>query len=176
MREKIKEKLQRKRQLILYLLFGTFTSICSLVACYVTLKLGTMLWQDEQGDPTAFVDVLGSTVQWVVGVLIAFLTNKKWVFIEAEHGGRATMKQLSVFAGSRVVTYFLEVFINLGVIALLEGLRYRAPEFSVLGANIELSARVWAKVVSSVIVVISNYYISKMLVFRQKGKKKDEES
>jgi putative flippase GtrA len=39
--------------------------------------------------------------------------------------------------------------------------------FYVMG--IEISVRVWAKLISSVIVVISNYFISKLLVFRSKN-------
>ena len=66
-----------------------------------------------------FVDILGSTSQWIVGVLVAFLTNKKWVFTDAEKGTKATFKQLGIFSGARVATYFLEVFINLIFIALL---------------------------------------------------------
>ena len=34
--------------------------------------------------------------------------------------------------------------------------------------GIELTSRFWAKMISSVVVVISNYYISKLLVFKEK--------
>ncbi|MBQ8331047.1 MAG: GtrA family protein [Clostridia bacterium] len=168
MKKKIKQFIQKKKQLILYLLFGAVTTVVSLFACYVTLKLGTLVWHDEKGDPTAFVDILGSTSQWVTGVLVSFLTNKKWVFTEAEHGGRATLKQLGVFSGSRVGTYFLEVMINLLVIDMLERLHYPDLVLTLLGMELTLSARIWAKVVSSILVVIVNYFISKLIVFRKK--------
>ena len=166
--DKIKALIQQKKQLILYLLFGAITTVCSLAAWYVTLRLGVLIWHDEQGDPTAFLDVLGSTTQWIVGVLVAFVTNKKWVFVDAEKGLRVTMRQLGVFSGSRVATYFMEVAMNLGVIALFDLLRYRAPMLHILGFEMELSARLWAKLVSSVAVVIANYFISKLVVFRRK--------
>ena len=164
MKEKIMNLIQKKKQLILYLLFGAVTTVVSLFACYVTLKLGTLIWHDEKGDPTAFVDILGSTSQWVVGVLVAFFTNKKWVFTGAERGVATTAKQFGKFAGGRVITYFVEVFVNLGAIALLEWLGYRA--FALIG--IEITARFWAKMISSVIVVVSNYFISKLIVFKNK--------
>ena len=38
----------------------------------------------------------------------------------------------------------------------------------IFGFEMELSARLWAKLVSSVAVVIANYFISKLVVFRRK--------
>ena len=116
----IKRGIVRKKQLILYLLFGLLTLVCSLLAWYLTLRFGVLLLGDENGDPTAILDVLGSTAQWIVGIVVTFTTNKKWVFREAEHGARAATKQFGIFCSSRVLTYFLEVGVNLGMIALLD--------------------------------------------------------
>ena len=166
--DKIKELIRQKKQLILYFLFGGITTVCSLAAWYVTLRLGVLVWHDEQGNPTVFVDVLGSTTQWVVGVLVTFFTNKKWVFVDAEKGLRVTVRQLLVFSGARVATYFMEVGMNLGAIALLTLLRYSEPTLHILGFDVVLSSRLWAKLVSSIAVVIANYFISKLVVFRRK--------
>lgn len=171
MKKKLLAFYENHRELVLYFTFGIITTIASLGACYITLKLGVLVWHDEQGEPTEFLDILGSTVQWVVGVLTAFFTNKKWVFTYAEQGIRASSKQLLKFSSSRVGTYFLEVFINLGVIALFDLCSYRAPVLPVFGLfSLELSSRLWAKVVSSVVVVIANYFISKLFVFKKKKK------
>ena len=176
MKEKLKRFIIRKKQLLLYLLFGVLTSVCSLLACYLTLKFGVLVFHDEKGEPTAFLDILGSTTQWIVGVLIAFITNKRWVFVDAEHGGRATAKQFGAFAGARVVTYFLEVVLNLALIAVLEFLHYRTPTFPLFGKEIAISARVWAKAFAAVAVVIANYFISKLFIFRKKRNELDESS
>ena len=34
--------------------------------------------------------------------------------------------------------------------------------------SIALTSRLWAKVISSIVVVVSNYFISKLLVFKKK--------
>ena len=120
------------------------------------------------------LDVLGSTTQWIVGVVGAFLTNKRWVFTEAEHGGRAAVKQFGIFAGARVATYFLEVVLNLVLIALLEQLHLHASTFPLLGQRIALSARFWAKAISATVIVVTNYFISKLVVFRKKKTLKQE--
>lgn len=174
MSKKLKELYQKHKLIVVYLLFGIISTVASLGACALTLKFGVLIWHDENGDPTAFLDIVGSTVQWVVGVLVSFITNKKWVFVDAERGARVTMRQLGVFAGSRVLTYFLEVGINLGGIWLLEAVGYRSFSISLLGLGIEVSERVWAKIISSVVIVISNYFISKLLVFKKRTKKDEK--
>ncbi len=169
--ERIKAFVVKKKQLILYMLFGVLTTAISLLAWYLTLRYGVLIWSDENGEPTAFLDVLGSTTQWVSGVLVAFITSKLWVFTEAERGWRITLRQLAVFVSSRLLTYFLEVGINLGSIAGLEGLGCPSIPIHVFSMEFTVDARLWAKVISSIVIVISNYFISKLLVFG--GKKKN---
>ena len=41
--------------------------------------------------------------------------------------------------------------------------------------GMDLTTRFWAKMVSSVVIVITNYYISKLLVFRTGGKEKESD-
>lgn len=162
--EKIRSFCKKHREIILYLLFGAVTTVASLTACFITLKVGVIFIHDENGEPTQLLDVLGSTFQWIAGVTVAFITNKKWVFTEAESGTLSTVKQLAKFAGGRVATYFLEVAVNLGAIALFDVLGYRAFEF----VGISVTSRVWAKIISSFIVVVANYFISKLVVFKKK--------
>ena len=162
------------RQVLLYFAFGTVTTVCSLAACYLTLKFGTRLWHDEAGNPTVVVDVLGSTSQWIVALLMAFFTNKKWVFPEADHGVRVGMRQFGVFVGTRVITYFSEVFLNLGLIALFAVAHYEDSSVPLMGREVALTARLWAKLISSTIIVAINYFVSKILVFRHKEEEKEE--
>ena len=102
-------------------------------------------------------------------VLVAFFTNKFWVFTNSEKGIRATAKQLATFSGARVATLFVEIIINLGVIAIFDALGYRAPTLNLIIISLTLTSRLWAKAVSSVVVVISNYFISKLWVFKKKN-------
>lgn len=169
MKQKLKDFYQKHTQLILYFAFGLVTTVTSLTACYLTLKFGVLIWHDEHGNPTKFLDVLGSTNQWIVGVLTSFFTSKKWVFTNAARGFRASARQLLTFSSSRIGTYFLEVFINLGIIALLGLVGYTGMTLPLLfGKSLSLSPRFWAKVFSSVLVVFVNYFISKLFVFKDK--------
>ncbi len=166
--KKIEEIYEKYKEIILYLSFGMITTVVSLGVCYLTLKVGVRYIHDENGAPTELLDVLGSTTQWVSGVLVAFFTNRLFVFKDAERGFRAGCKQLAVFSGSRVGTYFLEVVINLGMIALLGALGYKAFTLSLFGLSVPFTDRFWAKMIGAVLVVVTNYFISKLFVFKKK--------
>ena len=168
MKNKILNLYNKHKEIILYLFFGFITTVVSLLACFLTLKLGVAFLHDEKGEPTKLLDIIGSTVQWVVGVLVAFFTSKLWVFKDAEHGKKATIHQLLIFSGSRVGTYFIEVVINLAIIALLDSMGYTDIVLNLIVLTLPLTSRVWAKFISSVVVVISNYFISKIFVFKNK--------
>ncbi len=166
--KKLKELILKNKQIILYLFFGFVTTVISLAIWFLTLKIGVNFINDGNGQPNELLDVIGSTTQWISGVVVAFFTNKWWVFTEAEKGTQAGLKQFGVFAGSRVGTYFLEVVINLLIIKLFDVCGYVAVTLMLFKFGIELTSRFWAKMISSVVVVISNYYISKLLVFKEK--------
>ena len=169
--EKIKKIYEKHKELIRYLVFGIITTVVSLGFCFATLKIGVLFepLRDEAGEPTELLDVIGSITQWVSGVLVAFFTNKLWVFTDSEKGRKATLKQLVTFSGARVATLFIEIVINLGVIAVFDALGYKAPVLNLMVISIALTSRLWAKAVSSVVVVVSNYFISKLWVFKKKN-------
>lgn len=173
--EKIKKIYQKHKEIIRYMFFGIITTVVSLGFCYATLKLGVLFepLRDKAGEPTELLDIIGSITQWVSGVLVAFFTSKLWVFTDSEKGRRATLKQLATFSGARVATLFVEIVINLAVIAAFDAAGYKAPVLNLLIISLPLTSRLWAKVVSSVVVVISNYLISKLWVFKKKNKKAD---
>ena len=167
--KRIKDFYEKHKQIIRYLLFGAITTVCSMVAWAVTMKVGVLFWHDEVGEPTAGLDILGSTTQWIVGVLVAFVTNKKFVFVDAEKGIGVTVRQLLIFSGSRVLTYVMEVVMNLLLIELLEKLlRIPEPTLQIGSFAFTLTARIWAKFITAVAVVIANYFISKIFVFKKK--------
>ena len=170
MKDKLIGFCKKHKEFILYFLFGIVTTVASLGAWFLTVKIGVIFWNDGHGEPTWGLNVLGSTVQWVVGVLVAFVTNKKWVFVDAAKGFWVTIRQMLAFFSSRALTYVIEIFLNLGLVAL-----FGIPEEGILTLTVfNLTVGVWiAKIVTTVVIVLLNYLFSKVLVFRKKSKKKD---
>lgn len=97
---------------------------------------------------------LADTAAWIAAVLFAYVTNRKWVFESRRTGFFPICAELAAFAGGRVFTFFLQ-----------EGLVW--VFYDTLEWNKYL-----VRVPVAVLVVILNYVIGKLLVFR---KKKTEE-
>ena len=167
---RLKELYGKHREIISYLFFGVVTTVVSLGAWYLTMKVGVLFLNDGNGEPTTLLDAIGSTVQWIVGVAVAFVTNKIFVFTDAEKGFRKTAKQLATFTASRVMTYFMEMGMNIALIWTLQALGYKA--FELLGFNVD--ERIWAKAITAVAVTVANYVISKLFVFKKEKRAKEK--
>lgn len=146
--KKIKELLIRYKSVILYIIFGGLTTVIDWGVTFVLYYL----WGDAIEANNLLIHG-ADVIAWVAAVLFAFVTNRIWVFESKKHGFLPVLGELIAFAGGRVVTLLLQE----GMIALL---------FTWLGLNKYL-----VKVLAAVVVIILNYFISKLFVFR---KKKDQ--
>lgn len=93
--------------------------------------------------------LIANAISWVAAVLFAFFTNRKWVF----DGDEATMSlwgQMASFFGGRLFTLAVEELILLVFVTLLH------------------LDDVIVKIVAQVVVIVLNYFISKLWVFRKK--------
>lgn len=95
---------------------------------------------------------IGNVLGWFVAVTVAYFTNKVWVFYSEYMGWRKTIGEMGRFFFYRVVTLIIDVIITFIGITLLN-------------MNVLL-----VKLIDNVIVVISNYIFSKLLVFGEKDK------
>ena len=116
------------------------------------------------------VYTVAQVLQWICAVLFAFFTNKKWVFTDADKAV-STGKQLVTFAGSRLVTFGLDFVITYAGTFALAKLFPTLVSVFLLGKERNL-AEILSKVIAAIVVIICNYIISKVLVFK---KSKSEE-
>lgn len=87
-----------------------------------------------------------STISWLVGVIFGYFMNRKYVFKSKEPN---IMKEFLQFSGGRVSTYALDsvmMVLMVNVMGMEEGI---------------------SKVIVSVLVMIANYIISKVFVFKK---------
>ena len=148
---KIKELWLKYKEVILYLVFGVLTTIVSWGSyALFEMSLGTFITD------TIILSSVANVLSWIVAVLFAFITNKLWVFESKSSKGIVVIKELGTFVGSRLLTGVLE-WVGVPLLMLI-GL-----DQDIFGIEGML-----AKVLISVIVVILNYVLSKLLVFRKK--------
>ncbi len=89
-------------------------------------------------------------IAWVAAVAFAFVTNKPFVFKSRDWSSKTVLPELGKFVGCRVVSGILETGILLVTV-----------DWLLMDGN-------WMKLLTSVFVVIANYFASKLLVFQKK--------
>lgn len=166
---KIKDMCQKHREILLYLVFGVLTTFVGWGVYFGVLWVWKGVFSLPVDDTTSSMYILGYTiaqvVQWVAAVLFAFFTNKKWVFTDADKNV-STVKQLTVFAGGRVVTFLIDLFGTILVAIAVAKLIPALTCVTLLGREWNL-AEIGAKLFIAVVVLVSNYVISKLLVFKK---------
>ena len=164
----MKKLFEKYREIIMYLIFGVLTTVVGMGTYFLLMKgaeyLPGVSMEDETSATYIAIYVAAQIIQWVAAVLFAFFTNRKWVFIEADQSKDSMGRQLTLFAGSRVASLLLDMAATYGCTLLLD-LWITTPPV-VLG--IALTPGVLAKVIAAALVVIANYALSKLIVFRKK--------
>ncbi|MBP3747198.1 MAG: GtrA family protein [Ruminococcus sp.] len=129
----------------LYLFFGVLTTAVSFIAAGISKNL-----LENAGMGTDAVSTLSTVISWICAVTFAYVTNRLWVFDSHASGAKEISAEALSFYGGRVFTLLTEMVIMwLG--------------YSVLSFNYWVT-----KIAANVIVLILNYVISKIFVFRNK--------
>ncbi len=92
---------------------------------------------------------VATTIAWIVSVLFAYITNKKYVFNSSHSTLGQVFKEFFYFMGFRLLSYFIDIFSMI----LLVGVMHINDLF--------------AKIVANVIVVVFNYFASKYVIFKK---------
>ncbi len=174
--KKIRELCVHYKEIILYIIFGVVTTavnwiVYSLMVHLLNVDLSGFstdtvvfaLFGD--GDFHAFIAAnskelgalfIANFTAWTAGVVVAFVTNKLWVFESRIKTAGGILKELMLFTASRLITGVIEWF----------GL----PLVIILGLNQTLFGveGFLAKILISILVVILNYIFSKLIVFKKK--------
>ena len=159
---KNKEKI---REIIVYFIFGILTTVVGMGTYFGILLLGEYALNiPPESNAFNIVRVVAQLIHWVAAVLFAYFTNKKWVFTNADNNV-STITQLTKFAASRLATLGLDTAITFGTVWLLQAFAYQSV--SIVG--IQISADLISKVAASVVVIVTNYILSKIFVFKTKS-------
>lgn len=167
---KLKELYSKYEEIIKYLFFGVLTTLVGWAVYFSVLLVGKGVLglpaEDTSSAKYLLIYTVAQVVQWVAAVLFAFFTNRKWVFTDADRD-KPIYKQLPVFAGGRVLTFFLDYLITYFGALALSSLLPMLNSLDLLGREWNLN-EIAAKLVAAVVVIIVNYILSKLLVFTKK--------
>ena len=150
---KIKTLLENHRQLqelAMYLIFGVLTTAVNWAA-YLLLTWALGLRQTLPGStPYLIISNIGQIVGWVLSVLFAFVTNKRYVFRSHSENRKGVWRVLGLFVSARVASLLL---FDLGLFTVLQ----------LCGMNDK-----WDKLLMNVLVIVFNYVASRFVIFKKK--------
>ena len=148
----------------MYIIFG----VCTTVISFLTYYLFRWIFPDENSVPswlrwifniTAVFGTESNTalpviLSWICSVTFAFITNRIFVF-QSSTKKAGILRECVMFYLSRVFTLFVDLVIMF-LLVDLTGIQNGIYEFA-------------AKVISNVVVLVLNYVLSKVFVFRKKA-------
>ena len=137
----IKKIYIKHKEIISYLIFGVLTTIVSLSTYYLLVL--TFL------NPNNSLELqIANIISWIAAVTFAYITNRKYVF---NSKNKNIIKEIIKFYSSRLTTLFLDMIIMFIFVTLLS-------------FNDKI-----IKIFVQIIVTISNYILSKLLVFKKRS-------
>lgn len=159
---------------ILYIIFGGLTTIVSYVFQFLPRGLGAPLW-------------LATALSWIFAVTFAFVTNKIFVFKSKASSMKDLLRQIISFYLARGASLLIDMLVMMLGAGLckeffielfgLESLNYTSGIFSLGFLNTpEKFNEVIFKLISNVIILIINYAISKLVIFRKSPNKEEQKN
>lgn len=148
--QKLKDFIKKYYEGLAYLFFGGLATLLNLVVFAA--------FQAAFG--TVFASGIGNVLDNIICILFAYWTNRTFVF-KSTNTGKAVLAEFGQFVSCRIATMVMDqVIIWLGISVL-------GPVVSFSSANPQLWA-MGVKLFSQIIVIVSNYVFSKLLIFKKK--------
>ena len=138
MAEKLRKLFEKYREILLYLIFGGLTTLVSIASFWLFCH------------PLGMNVLIANVLSWVLAVAFAYFTNARWVFRARPAGAGERLRQMLGFYAGRLATLGVEEGLLLVFVTWL-----RCNEMAI-------------KVAAQVVVIVLNYLISKLVVFRKK--------
>lgn len=141
MQQKILALYKKHQELVNYLVVGVIGTVVSIVIFTALMKMTNE-------------SVLSNIISWVVTVILMYMLNRYFVFLEHAKDKVAILKEMSTFVSARIATLLLEtaiVWLGIDVMKLNSGLQIIA-----------------VKTVGQIVVIVLNFVAAKLVIFKKK--------
>lgn len=130
--------IKKYKNIILYIIFGVVTTVINMTIYGLCYELFHMS------------NIISTIWAWIGAVIVAYATNKVWVFDSRSFSFKVLIYELTTFFSCRILTGLIDIVIM-----------YIAVN------TLSLNAMIF-KFVSNVIVVILNFIASKLVIFKKR--------
>lgn len=161
------ESQEKKRKLFMYLVSGGLTTVANWVVYIIfDLAVKSDMMVNLFGSEFSLKIAAKQIVGWIVAVTVAYILNRVTVFRSKGN----IFRELISFAGARVLSF---VVLELGVMYLMvwaceaiTGVQVSTAMFMI--GSFAFTYDYLVKLINCVFVVIANYVLSKLMVFKKK--------
>lgn len=142
-----KETLDRlvNEETVTYILFGVLTTLVNLIVFAIMQKV---LYIEEYSD---ILLIVNNSIAWVAGVLFAYFTNRIYVFKSQNSEFSEKWKEFVSFVVARLISLLVDC---VGLWLIVE---------------VFMGNDILAKLIMNIVVVIMNYFFSKLFIFNKKA-------
>lgn len=141
MQQKILALYKKHQELVNYLVVGVIGTVVSIAVFTALMKMTNE-------------SVLSNVISWMVTVILMYILNRYFVFLEHAKDKVAILKEMSTFVSARIATLLLEtaiVWLGIDVMKLNSGLKIIA-----------------VKTVGQIVVIVLNFVAAKLVIFKKK--------
>lgn len=132
----IEKLINKYKDLIPYTIFGVLTTIVNVISYWACAH------------PLHFPVLISTVIAWLLSVMFAYVTNRKWVFHSNAITGRDICREIISFFGCRVGTELIDIL------------------FMWIFASILNFNDMIVKLAANIVVIITNYIASKFIIFK----------
>ena len=141
---------ERFRELFVYLVVGVLTTVVNYVAYFIVTRGGSLI-SGVAADHWLMI-AIAKVVAWILAVAFAFWANKKYVFRSDDWSRDVLRRELPAFVSARILSLGIDMgFVQLAV------------------QSFHMNDLV-ATLIANVIVVVANYFASKLWIFKRKAR------
>ena len=148
---KIKELILKYKEIIVYVALGVLTTVVNLVVFTV---VGKLIGANKY--------LITNVIAWFAAVSFSYITTKIWVFESKSWSPSVLLREILSFLAARVATLGIE---EAGLYFFVDILSFK--ELSVRFFTFEIGGELIAKALIAVVVVVINYVLSKLVIFKK---------
>ena len=145
---------EKMGELISYLIFGVLTTVVSWGVYYLWRQAFKMTSYPTDSAAYTLIATSGQVISFVLAVLFAFVTNKKYVFKSEKTAKSGLWKEFALFVSARIMAWVLFDLVLFNILLLFT-------------KDVVADADLWLKLLMNVLVVIFNYVASKWVIFKK---------
>ena len=156
---------EKYRKIFMYLVSGGLTTVVSLASFKIFNLIVPEIAVDAFGKQISLKLAVNKVICWIISVLVAYFLNRVTVF----RSKGKILSELMKFAGARVLSFLIFeeglFLLSVFICTKVTGLPSDTTVFTFL--NIPITYADIMNVINLVFVVIANYVMSKLMVFKK---------